>query len=201
MFKGNEDRYSNLRSVGYSGERPDPNDGPSSSELARQDEVQSVVVELLDASGKLPLSPWLGNKEKNVMHQHHKNFIPQVVAVPKGSQVLFVNEDPFMHHIYSNGTDPKGFEIPEHRQTVTVTQNFNEPGVLELFCGLHPRMNSYIYVARSSFVCQPGKDHQFQLNNVPPGNYRLRCWHPRYGQKELDVSVPEKGSVELNLSL
>lgn len=199
MFKGNESRYSNLRQVGYSNGRPDRNDGPSQLELAGQDEVQSVVLELVDGNGKLPLTPWLQENSYNVMAQKNKNFVPHVVVVPRGSRVFFQNADPFLHHIYSIGKDPRGFEIPEH--SGKVSNLFAEPGVLELFCGLHPRMNAYVYVSQSNLACKPMPDHHYRLRNIPAGKYRLRCWHPRHPEKTLEVTVPEKGTVHLDVDL
>ncbi len=197
MFKGNEARYSNLRAAGYSGERPDPNDGPSAAQLAGQDEVQSVVLEL--TGDNLPLTPWLSENGRNLMAQKNKNFEPHVLAIPKGSRVFFQNADPFLHHIYSIGSDPRGFEIPEH--SGKVSNLFNQPGVLELFCGLHPRMNAYIYVGQSNFLGKPDANHQYHLRNIPAGKYQLHCWHPRHPEKTVEVTVPEHGTVEVNVSL
>ena len=41
-----------------------------------------------------------------------------------------------------------------------------------------------------------GEDGSYSIDNVPPGTYKIKAWHPRFGIKETELTVPEGGSVD-----
>ena len=46
----------------------------------------------------------------------------------------------------------------------------------------------------------PSTPARFSLPALPPGEYDLRLWHPRYGERRWHVVLPRRG-VELQLSM
>ena len=47
---------------------------------------------------------------------------------------------------------------------------------------------------------RPDATGAFSLPGLPPGEYDLKLWHPRYGERRWHVLLPRRG-VELQLSL
>jgi hypothetical protein len=43
-------------------------------------------------------------------------------------------------------------------------------------------------------------DGSYSINDVPPGDYTVKAWHPRLGIQKTNLSVPAKGAVEANFS-
>ena len=132
------------------------------------------------------------------MVQQNKDFVPHVLVISRGSTVRFVNNDRIYHHIYSV-SNPGAFEIRRYLGK-SKTKTFDEPNDLEIFCGIHPRMNAYIYVADNDFFCQP-KGGKYKLKGVPAGTYTLKAWHPRLKTVTQTVKVPESGAVTVDLKL
>jgi plastocyanin len=177
---------------GYGSEAGGSQGGPT----AEVDERSYVVVYLEPTRGTLKATPG-----QAVIAQKNKDFVPHVLPVVKGSTVVFTNEDITLHHIYSTSST-RPFEIPKYprgqRKSITV----DRLGVVEIFCGLHPRMNAYILVLSNDYFTMAGADGSFTLKNVPPGTYTLKAWHPRV--KEISsqtITVPASGKATVNVSL
>lgn len=162
--------------------------------FTRDQESAYVVISL---TGKnLPSTP-----QQYVMRQKGREFIPHVLPIVRGSTVLFTNEDPFFHSIYSQSA-PLPFSLPKYSRAKKESKTFDKAGVVEIFCNIHSRMNAYIYVAENDFVTLPAANHTYALRNVPAGTYTLHVWHPRAGsQKSITVTVPASGTKIQDLTI
>jgi plastocyanin len=130
-----------------------------------------------------------------------RQFRPRLLVVPIGSAVVFPNHDPFNHNIFS--TQPVAFDLGLFGRGEGPTQRFDRPGLVRLFCNIHPRMSGIVLVLPTPFWIQPGSDGSFVIEGVPPGRYQLHAWHERAGdERVIDVTVPASGSpanVEVTL--
>lgn len=163
---------------------------------ATVNELLNVVVHLVEKERKtLACTP----PAKSVnMDQANKEFAPHVLPIVNGTRVRFQNSDRIFHHIFSV-SNPGGFEIPKHINHTE--RNFEHAHPFELFCGIHPRMNAYIYVVENDFFTQPDAKGNFRLKGVPAGTYTLRAWHPRLGSEDHTVQVPAQGQAERSFTL
>lgn len=72
-------------------------------------------------------------------------FKPGTVSVRVGGQVLFRNEDPFGHNVYSpskGGIFDIGLQAPDTETAVA----FREAGEYIIQCRIHPRMRAVVTV-------------------------------------------------------
>ena len=118
-----------------------------------------------------------------------KTYAPRVLIVPLGSTVRFPNRDPFNHNVFwvvdSGVVDLGLFARGESRERV-----FRTPGLVRVFCNVHPRMIAYLHVAPNAWMTQPGADGSFRIAGLPPGRYRLHAWHERVGTNaDMEVEV------------
>jgi plastocyanin len=162
-----------------------------------ESELENVIIYLEGAN--LSHVPQLKRTADNTMAQHHKEFQPHVLAVTEGSKVYFENLDPFPHEVYSvSSVGP--FEIEKH--SGIRSQQFNKAGVVEIFCGIHTRMNAYLLVLKNGAHTRVHADGGYRLANVPAGHYILHAWHPRLDKEVTQsVTLPASGTVKLDLSL
>ena len=56
---------------------------------------------------------------------------------------------------------------------------FDRPGVVRIFCNIHPAMSAVIVVLPTPYFATTGRDGAFQIANVPPGDYQLSVFHER----------------------
>lgn len=132
-----------------------------------------------------------------VMNQKELRFVPHVLVVPVGAWVEFPNSDPVSHNVFSI-SEAKRFNLGMYSRGTTRRVKFNQPGVVELLCNVHVEMSAYIVVVKTPFFAQSGSDGVYRIEGVPPGRYRLRCWHERLPVQERLVEVPETGTVTVD---
>jgi plastocyanin len=122
-----------------------------------------------------------------------KAFIPRVVAVPVGGTVEFPNEDPIFHNAFSV-SGPNRFDLALYKRPKTGAQTFQHPGVVKVYCNIHPQMSAVVMVVDNPFFTKVQADGTFTLENVPAGRHRLLAWHERAGEAAVEVTVADKGA-------
>lgn len=165
----------------------------------KEDEVENVVLYL---KGKdLACTPQTRPGPQNTIVQKGKQFLPHVLPVTRGSKVFFRNDDPFPHHIYSV-SQPGEFEISRHGSGSVRGQEFDRQGGVEIFCGIHTKMNAYVLVVDSNYYASPKSNGSYRIAGVPAGEYELTLWHPRIASPLTQkVTIPVSGSLRLDLKL
>ncbi len=109
--------------------------------------------------------------------QAGKQFVPQVTVVPVGSAVSFPNRDTVRHHVYSF-SPVKKFEIKLYVGTPASPVVFDQPGIAVLGCNIHDQMAAWVVIVDTPWSGQTGADGRHGWPRIPPGDYRLRTWHP-----------------------
>jgi len=129
-----------------------------------------------------------------------RNFSPRVTVVPVGSTVVFPNRDPFNHNVFSL-SDRNSFDLGLYGRGEKAEHRFRQPGVVSVFCNIHPRMVGFILVRDNTYFTQPGADGSFAIPDVPAGSYTLHVWHERAPEVTQQIVVPEGGLADLNVAL
>lgn len=178
-----------LRTAPSKRDYPDETTRPADA----RDEALAVVLSVENPPKK-------GAPRGGVMRQKNKMFVPYVLPVTAGSEVKFPNDDNIYHGVYSD-SDAKPFELPQYANGESRSVTFTKPGVVELFCHIHAHMNAYIVVLTSSYFAQPDKNHAYSIDNLPPGKYKVRAWHPRLGSKVqmVEVKKGQKATADFTL--
>jgi plastocyanin len=112
--------------------------------------------------------------------QLDRRFVPDMVVVPVGSSVSFPNMDPIFHNIYSL-SKPKSFDLGSYDKGETRKVTFAKPGIVEIYCHLHPNMAATVVVTPNRWYARPDGNGQYRIPNVPPGQYTVVAWHKTGG--------------------
>jgi plastocyanin len=129
-----------------------------------------------------------------------KSFEPPLVVVPVGGTVAFPNLDPILHNAFSVSGENR-FDLELYKKPESRSQLFEHPGVVRVYCNIHPQMSAYVVVRDNPFWAQARQDGGFSIAGVPPGTWTVRAWHPRAEEVAREVTVPETGAVSLALTL
>ncbi len=166
------------------------------SKLKSRD-ASGVVVWLKPADGSTPRN---GSKQRKIINQRDKRFLPHIVAVEAGSEVDFPNDDPFFHNVFSiyNG---KRFDLGLYASGETRPVNFNRPGISYIFCNIHPKMSAVVVALDTPYFAVSDKAGSFTISNIPAGDYRLSVWHERAKPETLAAisRTVQVGTGELDL--
>jgi plastocyanin len=144
-------------------------------------DYSGVVVWLEPLSG----APVLPAKASHaLMVQKDKTFSPHVLAITAGTTVDFPNYDPIFHNAFSN-YDGQIFDIGLYPPGTTRSIPFRRPGVVRVFCNIHPAMSAVIVVLKSPYFAVSNKSGVVEIEGVPPGTYRLQVFHERATERTL----------------
>jgi len=128
-----------------------------------------------------------------------KTYAPHVLVVPAGSSVRFPNHDPFNHNVFSL-SEGNSFDLGLYGRGEAKSQTFLHPGLVRVYCNVHPRMVAYVQVMANRYFAQPNADGSFTISDVPPGFYRLHAWHERIpAELVTNVTVGSADLVQITL--
>jgi len=129
-----------------------------------------------------------------------RSFSPRVVVVPVGSTVRFPNRDPFNHNVFSL-SDPNAFDLGLYGRGEAGDHRFRHPGLVRVYCNIHPQMSGFIMVRDNAYFAQPGADGAYTIANVAPGTYTLHVWHERAPEVTQQITVPAGGLAGADVAL
>ncbi len=156
------------------------------------------------------------------MDQKGLVFIPHVLAIQKGTNVEFLNNDNDKHNVYlfNDITGKEDIDLGTASPKKSLFQRLDktnknklekvgEPKTLIALCKLHLEMAAYIAVFDNPFFTMAsigGKPQkaQYTMKNVPPGKYQLNIWHKklklRGGSKEIVVEPGKTTTVNFEIT-
>jgi plastocyanin len=134
------------------------------------------------------------------MKQQNRQFVPRALVVQKGTQVEFPNMDAVFHNVFSVTPD-NSFDLGSYRQGESKSVHMTKPGVVSVYCNMHPDMVGYILIVPGGFYTRVGQDGFYKLAGVPAGHHRVVAWTPNAKPmaSEVDVSESDPATVELEL--
>jgi len=112
------------------------------------------------------------------MLQKDKMFQPHVLPITLGTVVDFPNADPIFHNAFSN-YEGQLFDVSLYPPGTSRSVTFRKPGVVRVFCNIHPSMSAIILVLKNPYFAKVGADGSYRIPNVPAGVYELRFYDER----------------------
>ena len=131
-----------------------------------------VVVWLTPTKGEAPKPP----EKVFRLVQKNKHFSPHLLVVPVGSAVVFPNQDPFFHNVFSvyEGTR---FDLGLYESGSSKEVRFSRPGPSYIFCNIHPEMSAVIMVIATPYYATTDTAGDYSIEGVPPGEYEFSVWY------------------------
>jgi plastocyanin len=139
---------------------------------------------------------------RSVIDQQHEMFLPLVVVVRKGGEVVFTNNDATMHQVYSF-SPIKQFQFEIDKAQVSKPVVFDRAGVAAIGCNIHDNMVAYVFVADTPYAAVTGDKGVAELRDVPDGAWRASVWHPqaRIGKQPPPAALTVAGDTKLAMKL
>ena len=102
-------------------------------------------------------------------------FDPGFTAIAEGDFLVFVNEGPVSHRLFSAalGSD---LQIPVAASGSSLPQRIERKGELRFFCALHPDEDFSVLVTGDVFSAVVDPEGRFYIAPIPRGSYRLSIW-------------------------
>ena len=167
--------------------------GPSAADFV-QAELGRVAV-YLESEDRLP-----SRTVTAVLEQKDRQFVEDTVVIPAGSTVSFPNLDPIFHNVFSL-SGPKSFDLGNYAQNETRSVTFTKPGVVRVYCHLHPNMSASIVVTPNRWSVKPNLDGSYRLPAVPRGEHTVVVWHKSAGFFRERVTLTGENVVRVNFTI
>lgn len=135
------------------------------------------------------------------LEQRDKAFHPAIVPVTVGQSVAFPNRDAVFHNVFSLSPS-KAFDLGQYKTGESKSRTFSAPGIVDVYCNIHPQMAATVLVLPNRRHATSGKDGSFAIDGVPPGRWTLFAYS-RFADKpvkrEVAVSAGETVSLEVTI--
>ncbi|WP_428937232.1 carboxypeptidase regulatory-like domain-containing protein [Fontivita pretiosa] len=136
-------------------------------------------------------------KEPAVLDQKGCQYIPHVLAMMVGQELVVRNDDPFLHNVHSLAQINPAFNFGQpNKDPGKKVDPPKAPENIKVKCDVHPWMSAWIIVHDHPFFAVSGEDGSFTIKGLPDGEYTLTAWHEKLGTQETRVTVKDgKGEV------
>jgi hypothetical protein len=141
-----------------------------------------------------------------VLDQKGCLYVPQIVAIQTGQQLVVKNSDPAsipMHNVHINptaGANSTDFSTkisqPQMAGGPDLTYNFTAPeNFMKFQCDVHPWMFAWVTIVDNPYFAVSGKDGKFTIKNVPPGKYKIVALHRKAAPTGMEKEIEVKDGV------
>lgn len=156
--------------------------------------LQNVVVFVSEGLGDRTFDP---SPQPISMEQKGCMYSPHVVSLRANQQLDIVNNDATTHNLHpvpANNREWNKAQAPGTRVDATFAR---EEIAIPMKCNIHPWMRGYIAVFKHPFFAVTDSAGNFELKNLPPGDYTIEAWHEKLGRSTQKVSVGPGATKEL----
>lgn len=157
--------------------------------------LENVFIYLVGAPGKpAPTTP-------AVIDQNGCQYKPHVLGVQVGQPVQILNSDGTLHNVHGMPKKNPGFNFAMPKFVKKKDTKFDSAEIMVgVKCDVHPWMNGYIAVLDHPYFAVSGPDGTFKISDVPAGEYPVKAWHEKLGEKDGKVKVDEGGTATVDFS-
>jgi plastocyanin len=132
--------------------------------------------------------------------QRNLAFLPELVVVRRGETVEFPNEDKVFHNVFSVSEGAK-FDLGLYKSGSSKVVTFRQPGVIDVYCNIHPDMVAKILVVDTAHFAVTAKDGSFRIGGVPPGKYGVVAWQAHGEARHGTVTVTAGATTQVSFDL
>jgi len=136
-----------------------------------------------------------------VLDQKGCVYIPHVLLSPAGATIKINNDDGILHNIHTYSTKNPPINRAQPKFKKTMDEKFDQPEVIKVTCDAHGWMQGWLVVQDHPYYAKTDSTGAFKLTDVPPGDYELKVWHGKLGEKTQKITVPAGGAATANFEL
>lgn len=158
--------------------------------------LQNAVVSIVNITKGKPFAP-----AEVQFDQQGCKYVPHVLVFPAGSTVKINNDDGILHNIHTYSTKNAPINRAQPKFKKTIEEKFAEPEVIKVTCDAHGWMQGWFVSQDNPYFVATDADGNFKLTDVPAGEYEVKVWHGKLGEKTQKVTVPAGGDAKANFEL
>jgi plastocyanin len=188
---------------------PKPIEVTKDKEVCGQHELKTEDL-LVSANGGVQNAVvWITNITKGkampaetpVLDQKGCQYIPHVLLFPAGSTVKINNDDGILHNIHTYSTKNPPINMAQPKFKKTIEAKFDQPELIRVTCDAHGWMAGWFVSEDNPYYAKTDANGAYKLTDVPPGEYELKVWQEKLGEKTQKVTVTAGGETKASFEL
>ena len=112
---------------------------------------------------------------RRFLNQKTCRYEPHILLVPLEAILTVRDSDPLLHTVQMSGN--ADYNLPFVLEGQEITRPMTREGRVDLRCNVHVWMNGEMVVARHPYYAVTDQDGNFELTQVPPGDYEIVALH------------------------
>jgi len=112
---------------------------------------------------------------RRFLNQKNCRYEPHILLVPVEATLSVKNSDPLLHTVQMSGS--ADYNLPFVLEGQEITRPMVREGRVNLRCNVHVWMNGEMVVARHPYYAVTDQNGNFELTQVPPGDYEIVALH------------------------
>jgi plastocyanin len=121
--------------------------------------------------------------------QHDCRYVTHVLVVHVGQNIRFSNSDPVSHNIHTLAKVNREWNRIQPAETPAFTYAYDKEEFIPVKCNIHPWMQGYLAVLKTSHFFVTREDGAYTLPELPPGKYTVTAWHEYYGTQSREITI------------
>ena len=117
---------------------------------------------------------------------HYKTH---VLAVRVDQEIKIINSDPISHNIHPLAKTNREWNRMQPPGTPPFSYSYEKEEFIPVKCNIHPWMQGYFVVLKTSHFAVTGEDGVFRLPDLPQGKYTVTAWHESLGTQSQEIVV------------
>jgi plastocyanin len=142
-----------------------------------------------------------GSNAPLIVEQKSYQFNPAIVALKKGTTVVFPNQDDDYHHVFSY-SKAKEFDLGRYRndEKTQPTVVFDKLGLVKIGCEIHDHMRAFVLVLDTPHFVKTETNGAYRLVIKEPieGKYLLKAWIDEKTLREQAVELKDGAKLQVN---
>ena len=171
--------------------------------LAAETPTVVYLANLADLATDREMPVFEAPSQEIAIGRNDSGLSPAFIAAAVEQSLMFRIDDDIHHHIFSK-SEVGAFDLGPLGKNESKRISFHKPGMLRLYCSLHPSENAALYVAPSPHFAKVPASGEVMLRGLLPGRYQVHTWNesgpPLAAQVVVRpgaVSTVELGAVSL----
>jgi len=158
--------------------------------------VENAVVSITNISKGKPMPA-----AEATLDQKGCQYVPHVLLFPAGTTVKINNDDGILHNIHTYSTKNAPINMAQPKFKKTIEAKFDQPEVVKVTCDAHGWMGGWFVVEDNPYFVKTDANGAFKLTDVPPGDYEVKVWQEKLGEKTQKVTVAAGGDAKVTFEL
>jgi len=117
------------------------------------------------------------------------SFQPRVQGARLGQPLQLINKDPMLHNTHIRFGKRTFVNVAQVVGGHPILKRIRDVGIMRVNCDKHKFMQGYLLTFDHRYFAVTNKFGEYELPEVPPGNWTLRIWHQTLGTLKTEVIV------------